>query len=59
MDAPFLSSYHYDNPELSPVYRRIRFCDFASAGNTWTVESSYRTWFPIELMPPHRQHRKK
>ena len=54
MDAAFLSSYHHDNPEFSPVHRRIRFCDFASAGNTWTVESSYRTWFPIERMPPHK-----
>ncbi|MBQ3289950.1 MAG: glycoside hydrolase family 127 protein [Kiritimatiellae bacterium] len=29
----------------------VRFCDFASAGNTWTDESSYRVWLPVELRP--------
>ena len=29
----------------------VRFCDFASAGNTWTDESAYRVWLPVELHP--------
>ena len=29
----------------------VRFCDFASAGNTWTDESAYRVWLPVELRP--------
>lgn len=26
----------------------MSFCDYASAGNTWTDESAYRVWLPIE-----------
>ena len=29
----------------------VRFCDFASAGNTWTDGSAYRVWLPVELRP--------
>ena len=29
----------------------VRFCDFASAGNTWSDESSCRVWIPVELRP--------
>ena len=29
----------------------VRFCDFASAGDTWTDESAYRVWLPVELRP--------
>lgn len=29
--------------------RQIRFCDFGSAGNTWTPESRYRVWLPETL----------
>ena len=28
-----------------------RLCDYASAGNTWTRDNYYRTWFPVELWP--------
>ena len=36
-----------DNVHPQPV----KFCDFASAGNTWTDESAYRVWIPVELRP--------
>ena len=36
-----------DNVHSQPV----KFCDFASAGNTWTDESAYRVWLPVELRP--------
>jgi DUF1680 family protein len=26
--------------------RQVRFCDFASAGNTWDEDSRYRVWIP-------------
>ena len=26
----------------------VFFCDYASAGNTWTRANFYRTWFPVE-----------
>jgi hypothetical protein len=29
--------------------RQIGFCDFGSAGNTWTPESRYRVWLPETL----------
>lgn len=29
--------------------RQIHFCDFASAGNTWTYESRYRVWIKQTL----------
>jgi hypothetical protein len=25
----------------------LRMCDFASAGNTWALDSQYQTWFPV------------
>jgi DUF1680 family protein len=41
---------HHENPEGAlPV--TVFFCDYASAGNTWTRTGFYRTWFPIELSP--------
>ena len=27
------------------------FCDYASAGNTWHRDNTYRTWFPEEYGP--------
>ena len=33
--------------------REIKFCDFASAGNTWDCRSSYRVWMPIEIGREH------
>ena len=36
-----------DNVHPQPV----KFCDFASAGNTWTDKSAYRVWIPVELRP--------
>jgi DUF1680 family protein len=29
--------------------RQIQFCDFASAGNTWSEDSRYRVWIPSTL----------
>ena len=29
--------------------KQVRFCDFASAGNTWTYESRYRVWIKQTL----------
>ena len=29
--------------------RQVHFCDFASAGNTWTNDSRYRVWIPQTL----------
>ena len=28
---------------------RVAFTDYASAGNTWMQDSSYRVWLPLEL----------
>jgi DUF1680 family protein len=30
---------------------RVSFTDYASAGNTWMQDSSYRVWLPLELNP--------
>jgi DUF1680 family protein len=38
-----------------PVY--VHFCDYASAGNTWTDESHFRSWFPV-LLDPSRMNGK-
>ena len=29
----------------------IEFCDYASAGNTWGDDSSFRVWLPVEKAP--------
>lgn len=41
---------HHENPEAS-LPTTVSFCDYASAGNTWTRDNHYRTWFPVELGP--------
>ena len=38
---------HRENPE-NRLPENVRFCDFASAGNTWDSSSSYRVWLPVE-----------
>ena len=38
---------HTENPEARNP-STVLFCDYASAGNTWTRANFYRTWFPIE-----------
>lgn len=40
---------HGENPE-NALPQDIVFCDFASAGNTWTSESAYRVWLPLECI---------
>ena len=38
---------HTENPEAgNPL--TVFFCDYASAGNTWTRANFYRSWFPVE-----------
>ena len=41
---------HHENPEAC-LPTTVFFCDYASAGNTWTRDNNYRTWFPVELGP--------
>lgn len=41
---------HHENPEAY-LPTTVFFCDYASAGNTWTRDNYYRTWFPVELGP--------
>ena len=41
---------HHANPEAS-LRTNVFFCDYASAGNTWTRDNFYRTWFPMEYGP--------
>src|SRR5574344_97130 len=41
---------HDENPEgANPS--TVFFCDYASAGNTWSRDNYYRTWFPEEWGP--------
>jgi uncharacterized protein YaaR (DUF327 family) len=44
---PLPMGAHRENPENN-LLSEVRFCDFASAGNTWDPTSSYRVWLPIE-----------
>ena len=41
---------HYENPE-GRNSAAITFCDYASAGNEWSPDNHYRTWFPVERSP--------
>ena len=41
---------HTENPEARNP-STVFFCDYASAGNTWTRANFYRTWFPVEYLP--------
>ena len=41
---------HHANPE-GALPETVFFCDYASAGNTWTRDNHYRTWFPVEWGP--------
>ncbi len=41
---------HTENPEASNP-STVFFCDYASAGDSWTRDNFYRTWFPIEYRP--------
>ena len=31
-----------------PMPSEVKFCDYASAGNTWSAASGYRVWIPAE-----------
>lgn len=41
---------HTENPE-GALPTAVSFCDYASAGNAWRRDNSYRTWFPVEFGP--------
>jgi len=41
---------HTESEEAGKL-RPVRFCDFASAGGTWTDASSYRVWLPLVIDP--------
>ena len=41
---------HHENPE-GALPSTVFFCDYASAGDTWTRDNFYRTWFPVEYGP--------
>ena len=41
---------HHENPE-GALPETVFFCDYASAGNTWSRNNYYRTWFPMEFGP--------
>ena len=44
---------HYKNPnERLPSV--VKFCDYASAGDTWQEDSAYRVWLPTVLPLPER-----
>ena len=45
------SHYKNDNERLPSV---VKFCDYASAGNTWDSTSAYRVWLPTVLPLPER-----
>ena len=38
---------HSENLEAS-LQTTVFFCDYASAGDIWTRDNFYRTWFPVE-----------
>ena len=48
---PLPMGSHRENPE-NRLPEVVKFCDFASAGNTWDASSSYRVWLPIERFYP-------
>ncbi|MGV8092923.1 MAG: glycoside hydrolase family 127 protein [Mangrovibacterium sp.] len=37
--------------------RQVHFCDFASAGDTWDLESRYRVWIPKTLNVMNAEYR--
>ena len=41
---------HHENPD-GALPATVFFCDYASAGNRWTQDNFYRTWFPVEYGP--------
>ena len=52
LSATLPLGWHHSNPNgMLPV--TVMFCDFASAGGDWSRSNTYRTWFPLELHPPH------
>lgn len=50
---PLPMGAHRESPEKA-FPDIVRFCDYASAGNTWDSASSYRVWLPLECLEPAR-----
>ena len=50
---PLPMGAHRESPEKA-LPDIVRFCDYASAGNTWDSASSYRVWLPLECLEPER-----
>ena len=48
---PLPMGAHRVNPQ-NALPDIVRFCDYASAGNTWDSSSSYRVWLPVERFEP-------
>lgn len=49
-DAVLPYGMHNENPD-GALPSSVRFCDYASAGNEWSRENYYRTWFPVLVVP--------
>ena len=45
-----LGTHHKNYNERLP--NMVHFCDYASAGATWSQESFYRVWLPVEHSGP-------
>jgi hypothetical protein len=43
--------HHYDAGKGKVHTKAVRFCDYASAGNTWDERSAYRVWLPFDIAP--------
>lgn len=44
------------NMEEAGAARKIHFCDFSSAGNTWSESERYRVWLPKPLNVMHTEY---
>ena len=44
------------NMEEAGAARKIHFCDFSSAGNTWSESERYRVWLPKPLNVMHSEY---
>lgn len=58
MEVPMVLGTDLENAENKAV-RRIRFCDFASAGDDWDPAGRYRVWIPKthnQMSEPYRPY---
>jgi uncharacterized protein len=45
--APLILGTDLEGESRNP--KQVNFCDFASAGNTWSEDSRYKVWIPVTL----------